>query len=191
MDLSKYHQIIPSEHHPALQRDFSRIPDFTWLLSAPHPSEGKLQGDLLRDFPTVYLGKDEKVLSHRFTVMLLNNTCDLPEGRLDMVTVVPVVDFQKYVEFEGRSRSPESLRGHTDSIMKNEVTELFYLPSFGEFKEGALALLHQACTVSVSIYEEALRKEKRAASFTQSGFYFFLIKLTTHTARAETREVQR
>lgn len=190
-DFSRYTTIIPEEHQPALQRNLTRIPDFSWLLAEPHRSLQRLQGDLIKEFPTVFLDDSASPQTHNFTVMLLNNTCDLPDARLDFVTAAPIIDFQKYLEFEGKRRSPDSLRSYADSIRRNDKTELFYLPKFNEFEHGALVLLHMVCSVSAHVYYEALAAEKRIASFTQTGFYFLLIKLTTHIARAESAEALR
>lgn len=197
-DFSRYTRIIPKEHIPALSRDLKKIPDFSWLLGQPHREIERLQGDLLKDFPTVVLDGDAKPRCGNFTVLILNNTCDLPDDRLDFVIAAPIVDFNKYLEFERTRR----LKGQTaerdkkrieDSIQElarvlrhNNKTEILFLPSFGEFQHGALVLLHLVCSVSVKIYRDALRAGQRLASFTQTGFYFLLIKLTTHIARAET-----
>ncbi len=202
-DFSRYTRIIPKEHIPALSRDLKKIPDFSWLLGQPHREIERLQGDLLKDFPTVVLDDDAKPRCQNFTVLILNNTCDLPDDRLDFVTAAPLVDFNKYLEFEKTRR----LKGQTaerdkkrieDSIQElarvlrhNDKTEILFLPSFGEFQYGALVLLHLTCSVSVKIYRDALRAGQRLASFTQTGFYFLLIKLTTHIARAETTLVIR
>ena len=124
--------------------------------------------------------------------MILNNSCDLPEGRVDFVTVAPVVDFNKYLEFERTKRgATASLQGYAEAIRKNDKTELFYLPAFNDFPYGAIVLLHLVCSVSSQVYQDALNHGSRMASFTQPGFYFLLIKLTTHLARAESREVER
>jgi len=202
-DFSRYTRIIPQEHIPALSRDLKKIPDFSWLLGQPHGEIERLQGDLLKDFPTVFLDHEAKPRCRNFAVMILNNTCDLPDDRLDCVTAAPIVDFNRYLEFE-RSRR---LKGKTtenekkrieDSIQElarvlrnNNKTEILFLPSFGEFQHGALVLLYLVCSVSAKIYREALRAGQRLASFTQTGFYFLLIKLTTHIARAETTQVIR
>ena len=162
-DFSRYTRIIPKEHIPALSRDLKKIPDFSWLLGQPHREIERLQGDLLKDFPTVVLDDDAKPKCRKFTVLILNNTCDLPDDRLDFVTAAPIVDFNKYLEFERTRR----LKGQTaerdkkrieDSIQElarvlrhNNKMEILFLPSFGEFQHGALVLLHLACSVSVKI----------------------------------------
>ena len=202
-DFSRYTRIIPKEHIPALSRDLKKIPDFSWLLGQPHREIERLQGDLLKEFPTVVLDDDAKPRCRNFTVMILNNTCDLPDGRLDFVTAAPIVDFNKYLEFERTRRSKgkateNEMKRVEDSIQElarvlrnNNKTEILFLPSFGEFQHGALVLLHLVCSVSAKIYRESLRTGRRLASFTQTGFYFLLIKLTTHIARAETTQAIR
>jgi len=126
-DFSRYARIIPKEHIPALSRDLKKIPDFSWLLGQPHQEIERLQGDLLRDFPTVYLDEKVEARSRNFTVMILNNTCDLPDGRLDFVTAAPVVDFNKYLEFERARR----LKAHTQlgETEKARVEDSFSFPS--------------------------------------------------------------
>jgi|SRR5258708_3806939 hypothetical protein len=190
-DFSRYARVIPEEHQPALRKNLKKIPDFSWLLGEPHHTEDRLQGDLLKAFPTVLLDDNGEPRSAKFTVMILNNSCDLPEGRLDFVTAAPVVDFQAYLEFEKPKRSQQSLESYARSIRNNDKTELFYLPELAGFEQGALVLLHLVCSVSAKVYHEALRRGQRVASFTQIGFYFLLIKLTTHLARPESTEVTR
>jgi hypothetical protein len=167
-DFSRYSRIIPKEHIPALSRDLKKIPDFSWLLGQPHREIERLQGDLLNDFPTVFLDDDAKPKCRNFTVLILNNTCDPPDNRLDFVTAAPVLDFNKYLEFERARR----LKGQTGEAEKNRIedgvqelarvlrnntkTEILFLPSFGEFHNGALVLLYLVCSVSAKLYHEAL-----------------------------------
>jgi hypothetical protein len=192
VDFSRYANILPEEHQEPLSRNLRRIPDFSWLLGAPHPSAERLQGDLILDVPTVFLDQTAVPRTHNFTVMVLNNTCDLPDDRLEVVTVVPVVDFAEFLTSQrNEGRSDASLHGYAEAIRRNDITELFYLPPFGSFLGGGLGLLQFACSISQSVYLKAVNEGRRAASFSQIGFYFFLIKLTTHIARPETPEVIR
>ena len=204
-DFSRYATIIPEEHIPSLFRNLKRIPDFRWLLGDPHHAVQRLQGDLLSDFPTVFLDESGIPRLRRFTVLMLNNTCDLPEGRLDFVTAAPAVDFNAYLEFErsrrlgelnkgdesGKRRIEDGIQELARVLRSNDKTEVLYLPPFSGFAHGALVLLYLACSVAARVYADGLRKNQRVASFTQTGFYFLLIKLTTHLARAESHDVVR
>ena len=204
-DFSRFATIIPEEHLPALANNLKRIPDFSWLLDLPHAEIERLQGDVLSNFPTVFLDERGEPRSREFTVLVLNNTCDLPDDRLDFITAAPIVDFNKYLEFE-RERQYRGTNGLEDSekrriedrlqeygrvLRNNNKTEILYLSPFSGFSHGALVLLHLVCSVSANLYHDALRHGRRVASFTQTGFYFLLIKLTTHLARAEGVEVVR
>jgi hypothetical protein len=204
-DFSRFARIIPEEHLPALANNLKRIPDFSWVIDIPNSEIERLQGDVLANFPTVFLDERGEARSREFTVLVLNNTCDLPDDRLDFITAAPIVDFNKYMEFERERRSrnkdtqndsekrriEDGLQEYGRVLRNNDKTEILYLPPFSEFTHGALVLLHLVCSVSTKLYHDALRQGRRVASFTQTGFYFLLIKLTTHLARAETSEVTR
>lgn len=204
-DFSRFAKIIPQEHLPALADNLKKIPDFRWLIDIPYPEIERLQGDVVSNFPTVYLDEQGTARSREFTVLILNNTCDLPDDRLDSITAAPIFDFNKYMEFE-RERQFRDKDTLTDSekrsiedrlqeygrvLRNNDKTEILYLPPFSEFAHGALMFLHRVCSVSAKLYQDALARGARVASFTQTGFYFLLVKLTTHLARAETAEVIR
>src|SRR5205814_4244356 len=90
-----------------------------------------------------------------------------------------------------KRRVEDGIQELARTLRNNNKTEILFLPRFGEFEHGALVLLHLVCSVSVNVYRDALRTGRRLASFTQTGFYFLLIKLTTHIARAETTQVVR
>ena len=204
-DFSRFAKIIPEEHLPALANNLKRIPDFSWVIDIPHAEFERLQGDVLSNFPTVFLDERGEARSREFTVLVLNNTCDLPDDRLDFITAAPIVDFNKYLEFERerqfrdkntlehseKRRIEDRLQEYGRVLRNNDKTEILYLPPFSEFTHGALVLLHLVCSVSARLYHDALRQGRRVASFTQTGFYFLLIKLTTHLARAEGVEVVR
>jgi hypothetical protein len=204
-DFSRFSRIIPEEYLPALRNNLKRIPDFSWVIDTPHPDIDRLQGDVLSNFPTVVLDERGEAHSQEFTVLVLNSTCDLPDDRLDFISAAPILDFNKYLEFERqrrflgketlkdseKRRIEDSLQEYGRVLRNNDKTEILYLPPFSEFNHGALVLLHLVCSVSAMLYHDVLRQGRRVASFTQTGFYFLLIKLTTHFARPETPEVTR
>jgi len=113
-DFSRFAKIIPEEHLPALANNLKRIPDFSWVIDIPNPEVDRLQGDVFSHFPTVFLDERGEARSREFTVLVLNNTCDLPDDRLDFITAAPIVDFYKYLEFE-RERQFRGKNGLGDS----------------------------------------------------------------------------
>ncbi len=183
--------VIPPENVAPLLSRLSEAPDFNWLLTQPHKTQARLQGDLLDDFPLALVGPDGSPRCKRFTVLVLNNTCDLQPLRSEFVTVAPVFSFSDFSRFIREKRGENRAANYLADVKRNKVFELLWLPPFGPFSSGAVVYLDRIGAVASSIYESAIAASKRFASFSQSGFYFLLIKLTKHLARPESEEVLR
>jgi hypothetical protein len=183
--------VIPKEKQESLISDLRRIPDFSWLVGAPNPHVEKLQGDFLASFPVCYINSKLEPAVARKSVMIINNTCDLPDGRGSFVSVAPVIDFKKYIESQAGKRTTESLRNHEADLRKNQISELFFIPQITGFADGAIVMLNKICSVPASFLNEAVSNGARIGSFTQNGFYVLLIKLTHHLTRRESEDVSR
>src|SRR6266850_143324 len=181
--------IIPPDKVGSLLASLKKVPDFSWVLSRPHPSELRLQGDALADFPLAIIDETGNARSTKLTVLVLNNTCDLQPNRAQFVTVAPTFDFERFAESVIKKRGEHRAQSYLHEVRANNIYEVLWLPSFGQFKGGAVVFLERVGAVSVKLYEEALSGQRRLASFSQNGFYFLLIKLTNHIARLETDEV--
>jgi hypothetical protein len=123
--------------------------------------------------------------------MIVNNSCDLVPGRAGFVTVAPVFDLGKYLQAESRRRSQESLANYQREIRHNQISELFYFPGIRGFEVGAIVRLGMLCSVAASHLDDSVNTDSRVTSFTQTGFYVLLMKLTHHLTRSETSEVRR
>lgn len=183
--------VIRQEHKDPLLVHLRRIPEFSWLLGLPNPYCDRLQGDFSRDFPVVFLKPDGTAIDNRRTVMILNNTCDLPAGRSNFVSVAPVFDLEKYLLREAGQRDPEALADFERAIRANKVSNLLYVPHLSDFKSGAIVRLDMVCSVAASFLNQAVVEGKRLASFTQSGFYLMLMKTTCRFTRRESLETSR
>lgn len=183
--------VIPADRIAALISCLKKTPDYSWLLTAPHQSITRLQGDLLRDFPVAIVDRDGNPLCRRLTVLVLNNTCDLQPQRSEFVIVAPVMDFGDFSESVIHKRGEVSSRNYLKDVMANNVFEILWLPSFGSFRHGAVVFLDKVCATASVHLESALQNHGRVASFSQSGFYFLLLKITKHIARPESEEVIR
>jgi hypothetical protein len=183
--------VIPDTKVSSLLASLKKVPDFTWVLTSPHPTDPRLQGDILSDFPVAIVGDDGKPLCHRFVVLVLNNSCDLEPNRAKYVTVAPVLDFGAFSKHIIGKRGEKNAQSYLRDVRENRVHEILWLPSISHFKEGSVVFLERVGAVSAKIYEDAVNEKRHIASFSQNGFYFLLIKLTNHIARMESDEVGR
>ena len=183
--------VIREQHRESLIAGLRNRQDFNWLLGAPNRSFDRLQGDFFETFPVSYLDPQAQPATNRRTVMIVNNTCDLPANRSTFVSVAPVVDLGSFLKALEKRRKPEALANFEKTVRENNVCELLFLPTLKGFPNGALVRLDMICSVAMSLLEEAVRRGTRCASFTQNGFYVLLMKLTYHLTRIESDEVTR
>lgn len=183
--------VIREDHRESLIADLRDKPDFKWLVGVPNHLTDRLQGDFLEAFPVSYIDPAEKPLVKRQTVMVINNTCDLPPGRSQMVSVAPVFDLGKFLEARAKARGADSVANFEKDLRKHQISELLLIPTLKGFSNGALVRLDMICTVPMLFLEQAVTQGTRCASFSQSGFYVLLMKLTHHLTRMESDEVSR
>jgi len=183
--------VIPKERQESLISDLRKITDFSWLVGAPNRYTDKLQGDFISSFPVCYIDPELEPVVSRRTVMIINNTCDLPEGRGNFVSVAPAFDFKKYIESQAGKRTTESLKNYEADLRKNQISELVFIPQITGFSDGVIVRLDWICSVPISFLNEAVSSGSRIGSFTQNGFYVLLMKLTCHLTRQESPEVSR
>jgi hypothetical protein len=183
--------LVPPEKVASLLAALKRVPDFGWLLTSPNAGEHRLQGDLHADFPVALIAPDGRAVSKKFPVLVLNNTCDLQANRSAFVNVAPVLDFEQFAKIEIAKRGETGAKSYLHAIRSNCVLEVLWLPPFHTFNEGGIVFLDRLSSAASNIFEQSLNNNARLASFSQNGFYYFLIKITSHLARAESEEVQR
>jgi hypothetical protein len=183
--------IIPDSKVSSLLSSIRKIPDFTWVLTSPHPTDPRLQGDLLKDFPVAIVDSAGEALCKRFVVIVLNNSCDLEPKRSQFVTVAPVLDFFAFSNYSINKRGEDKAKSYLRAVRENQVHEILWLPPVSEFKDGAVVFLDRVGAVSAKLYEDAIGGRRHLASFSQNGFYFLLIKLTNYIARTESQDVVR
>ncbi|HWL54590.1 MAG TPA: hypothetical protein VNQ90_19270 [Chthoniobacteraceae bacterium] len=183
--------VIRESHRENLISDLRNKPDFHWLVGVPNRFCDRLQGDFFEEFPVIYLDSSSKPKSQWRTVMVVNNTCDLPSGRSPFVSVAPVFGLAKFLEYVARNRKAQGLANFEKDLRKNQISELLFIPALRGFADGALVRLDMICSVPASFLDEAVSHKTRCASFSQTGFYALLMKLTHHLTRMESAEVSR
>lgn len=189
--VAKHAGVIPPANLTAFLEYLVRTPELPGLVDVPHPTEIRLQGDLLQGLPCAYVDGEGVPHIAPFTVAVLNNTCDLQPSRSKYVTVAPVFDYRAFADAAQKARGEASAKGYLKALRDNQINEFLFLPTCPGYEQGALIALDRASSISTALYDRALNDERRVASFTQNGFYIFLLKITRFLARAESAEVSR
>ncbi len=144
------------------------------------------QGDGLKDMLVINL-PDPKIGNGN--CMVLSNTCDIDilNQRFlpSQIIYSPILSLSKYIKLLEDSRGITSQRigSHIESIRKQEVTQIFFLPRYdGVIDESIVLLDHILNSPHDSIDRENLR-ERRLFILSNFGAYLFLLKLSIHFTR--------
>jgi len=128
--------------------------------------------------------------------MLLSHTCDMEfeeKTREKYISVAPVFSFEEFAKFKVSKYTDEGWQDFLDDVRKNRITDILYIPGKNPLNDSVI-LLDRISSIDPKFLKIRLEKtgSKRVLSLSQTGFYFFLIKLTYHFARYEDRkEIQR
>jgi hypothetical protein len=119
--------------------------------------------------------------------VILSNSCDIdPTNRSTrprsvlFSPLIKLANYQKLLKKGGKSE--RDILNITDSIKKQEMTYLFYLPAHSQIIDESIIVLD-------NIYQHPLndfhlkQNKKKLFTLTQSAFYLFLIKLSIHFTR--------
>jgi len=123
-------------------------------------------------------------------VMVLSNTCDInPENKRLLgprILYCPIISFTKYQKLlatEGALSEKVDAKDHFDSIRKQRISSMFYLPSNERLGEEGIALLDRInnCDAQAINLEELFAN--RLFTLSDYGFYLFLFKISIHFTR--------
>lgn len=190
-EVAKHAGVIPAEGLAAFLEYLVRSPELPKVLDAPHITEERLQGDLVNRLPCVHLNEKGEAEIAILMVAVINNTCDLQPKRSRFVNVAPVFAFPQYRDYVIKSRGEKNAEGLLANIKNNKISKIFFVSECPGCPEGVVILLDRISSIGFALYEQALADKRRVASFTQNGFFVFLLKITKYLARAESPAVAR
>lgn len=118
--------------------------------------------------------------------IVLSNTCDInPDNkRLSPSNIIycPIFNLEKYSLAMMQKRSSTEISNHIDTLKKQQITQMFYLPKYNSMSESIVFLDHiNSC--DCSYIDLSKLNEQRLFSLSQYGHYMFLIKLSIHFTR--------
>lgn len=116
--------------------------------------------------------------------IVLSNSCDIslenPSDRPRKVIFSPLRRLSAYREFLLKHKDGAAANSVIDSIRKQRITYMFYLPASGD-REEAIAVLDDVSSISLDRFVQG--KPEKLFTLSQYGFYIFLLKLSIHFTR--------
>lgn len=171
---------------------------FEGLRSFPNNLDSRMYTNYLAETPIIYQGdgiKDLLVINLPNTEIkptpsiILSNTCDidLDNERLfsSQVVYAPIFNLEKYCKvilLKG-NKSKEQVDSHIDSIRKQEITQIFYLPKLDGRLEESIVFFDRVLNLPNKFVQRQDLKESRLFTLSNYGAYIFLLKLSIHFTR--------
>lgn len=178
-------------------KDFPENIDQRFFSSSLKDEKNIFQGDGFRDFLFVNL-PDPKV--GKLPAMVISNTCDIDQNnrRLNPKRMVyaPIYQLEKFKQMliknhvKTGAESLESIESYIQSIKKQYVTDIFYLPCNESLEHDSIVMLDRLNNLPTDYLKEDEIIEKRLFTLSDLGFYMFLVKLSIHFSRVK-EEVRR
>jgi hypothetical protein len=186
-DAIKNSTLILPEHKAEFTKYLEKLPDGIdkWLyLERIADPASVYQGDILLDIPVCLTDDDGNAVIGRDMVALISNTCDMQSDRQEFVTVCPIVSFDELRQ----NIENHKLETLLHDVRNNRIFRYFYLPPGDDLPESYIDFSRMVSISSIYLNDIKTSKPQQCIlSLSPYGFYFFLVKLTYHLARMETR----
>lgn len=165
-----------------LLADLRRFPEGSNYLLTGGPDEDLLQGDGWRGF--VHIDFETLKRTPRLGV-IVSNSCDIDvRNRRDLPTnalFAPVMTLQSFRELLLKYRSAEQAEQKIQSIRRQEITSIFFLPNVPVVGDDVVVFLDDLHSHPLNNF---VRSERSLVfRLNQLGFYIFLFKLSIHFTR--------
>lgn len=184
--LPKY---LSPESEYSLFEELKRFPEnMDSRLYSPYSmsEERILQGDGIRDLLVVNL-PDPKI--GPANCMVLSNSCDMDPANKRLfdsrIVYAPIFNLDKYsgLLVSKKIKSIVSIESHIDSIKKQQVTQIFYLPKGGQLEHDSIVFFDRVSNCKSDFISAERLREVKLFSLSQYGHYLFLFKLSVHLTR--------
>jgi hypothetical protein len=174
----------------ALVRALADFDSIVYYKRLDHPTA--LQGD---GWSSLQLLKYETGEKKKVRGIILSNSCDIdPSNKRDIpgrLLFAPIIRLKSYGELLNQAGiSKEKIASKFDSIRKQFVSTLFYLPVGEALDDEYIALLDDIHSIPQSVFLEE-KERKKLFTLSLPGFYLFILKLSIHFCRFSDEGVTR
>jgi len=123
--------------------------------------------------------------------MILSNTCDIDISNErnfpSRIVYAPIFNLGKYEQMllEKSKKTKQQIGDHIDSVRKQEVTQMFYLPKYSERLDESIVFLDRVNNYPTDLVNRAHLQENRIFTLSDFGAYLFVLKLSIHFTRIQ------
>jgi hypothetical protein len=149
------------------------------------------QGDALNEMPFMTFNIDKEPIPCK--VLVLSNSCDINQDNsrafASHILYTPIYSLSAYKErLESSGLNKERLINHIGDIRNQLITKILYLPEheIGP-SQDCIVFLDRICHCDSSFVDLESLEKRRLFSFSNYGFYLFLLKLSVHFTRIRER----
>lgn len=152
------------------------------------------QGDVIKDLPFTEIEHLERGVKNRDCIVL-SNTCDIDprnkrpfNSRIMYAPLVKLTNYKKILIEKGDS-SEQQINDHINSIKKQEISQILYLPESNAFDES-IVFLDRIINIDNRAIDRMTLKDRRLVSLSDYGFYMLLFKISVHFSRLQENVVR-
>ena len=187
-------QYLSSKDKDALRKELKDFPTDgtkdTIYTAALNTAEYLLQGDGINEMLYLYFPKTD---IKNVPAILLSNTCDMSLENLRIngcrILYAPLINFEKYANMlratYKEAKDQKRIDNHLKDIKDQVITQALYLPKGGSLQYDAIVFFDRA--ISIPLDKDTVNQlcTKRIFSFSNFGFYLFLLKISIHFTRIQ------
>jgi hypothetical protein len=180
---------LPSKSKDKLEKEIR-----AFLASNNYPNlyissgdEHLMQGDAINGLEKIIF---DTVKKQEIRGIAFSNSCDMsvenPRIRPMNVCFSPLIKLSAYLELlESNGIDKTRVSAHGEAIRKQELTNIFFLPSGGINEEDSLVIFDDISSMPLNILASKIEKKDSRVLFSlsQFGHYLLLFKLSIHFCR--------
>lgn len=146
------------------------------------------QGDGINDMLVINLPNPE---IKPVPSIVLSNTCDIDlinqRNFPSQVVYAPIFNLEKYKNslYKKSQKTREQIDSHLVSLMKQEITQIFYLPKIEGKLDDSIVFFDRVCNFPNKLIVRQNLNSRRLFTLSDYGAYLFLFKLSIHFTRVQ------
>jgi hypothetical protein len=183
-------QYLSDDEQKRLREELAKFPmdgtKETIYTNALKNADYLLQGDGIDSMPFISF-PDLKL--KEVPALLLSNTCDMSVDNKRMnhsrIMYAPILNFDTYEKSLRKNFPNDRVDNHLKDIREQHVSQILFLPKGGNLAYDGIVFFDRAISLPQS--EDVVNGmcERKLFTFSNFGFYLFLLKLSIHFTRIQ------